>query len=67
MSKGAEQPDITKLMKKIEDIIDWFESDQIDINQALKKYEQGLGYIEELEKFLAEAKVKVTKINKKFD
>ena len=59
--------DITKQVEEIEAILEWFESEDIDLAQALKKYEQGMANISQLEKYLTSAKVKVSKINKKFD
>jgi exodeoxyribonuclease VII small subunit len=59
--------DLAKQVAEIEAILEWFESEDIDLSEALKKYEQGMANISQLEKYLASAKVRVSKINKKFD
>ena len=50
-------------MAKLEEILEWFEQDEIDLDQALAKYEAGLKLTKELEGYLetAENKVKVIK------
>lgn len=60
-------PDISKLINEIEDIIEWFESDQVDLNVALEKYEAALKKLEEVHTQLKAAKLKVNQINRKFD
>lgn len=62
-----EDVDIAKQIAEIEDILSWFDSEEVDIAEALKKYEKGLASISALEEYLKAAKVKVTKINKKFE
>jgi len=59
--------DAAKLLKEIEDILDWFESGEVDLDKALKQYQAGLTSISQLTQFLKDAKVQVAKINKKFD
>lgn len=62
-----DQADIQSLVKRLDAILDWFESDDIDIQQALKKYQTGLEYVAKLEAFVKSAKIKVDKINRKFE
>jgi exodeoxyribonuclease VII small subunit len=66
MSKAA-KPNINKILNEVEAIVEWFESEEVDINLALKKYELGLAKIKQLEGYLKSAKVEVEKINKRFD
>lgn len=65
--KSAKQVDIKQLLDELEQIVSWFEKEDIDIAQALEKYESGLNKIKTIEKELAKAKVEVEKIEKRFD
>lgn len=65
--QASKDVDIAKQIAEIENILAWFDSEEVDISEALKKYEKGLASISELEEYLKAAKVKVTKINKKFE
>lgn len=54
-------------MDRLEKIVQWFESDKVDIEEALKKYEEGLKLIAELQKDIKTAKNKFTKIKQTFN
>lgn len=47
-------------------IIEWFEGDKVDLDQAVTKYEQALKLISEIENYLKTAENKVKKISAKF-
>lgn len=47
-------------------IIEWFESGKVDLDEAIIKYEQALGLIKEIDKYLKTAENKVRKITTKF-
>ena len=49
--------DLSKLMA-------WFESEDVDLDEALVKYEQAAKLIDQMEKYLKVAKIKITKITK---
>ena len=49
--------DLSKLMA-------WFESEDVDLDEALVKYEQASKLIDQMEKYLEVAKIKITKITK---
>ncbi|HEX9679358.1 MAG TPA: exodeoxyribonuclease VII small subunit [Candidatus Saccharimonadales bacterium] len=66
MSKPS-KTNVVKLVKQIEETIDWFESGQVDIDQAIKRYQAALSAVAQLEKFLSQAKNEVSRINLKFD
>ncbi len=57
---------IQKKMKQLEEIVEWFESDNVDIDEALAKYESGLKLANELQDDVKSAKNKFTKIKKSF-
>lgn len=65
-SKTPKSSDIKQLMSKLETIVEWFETEDIDIAEALVKYEESLNLIKQIETKLAEAKVQVEKIEQNF-
>jgi len=48
-------------------IIDWFESDQVNLDEVVAKYEKALKLITEIETYLKTAQNKVKKISAKFE
>lgn len=67
MSNSKKPKDIGKLLQELEEVVTWFESDQVDLALAVKKYEQGLTTVKELEKLLSQAKLEIEHIDKSFD
>lgn len=52
-----------QLAQELAEIINWFDSDQVDLDQALAKYEQAVKLLAEMEKYLKTAQNKIRKIN----
>lgn len=57
---------IAEKLDKLEELLAWFESEEITVEEALAKYEQALGLSKELETQLEKAKNQVEVIKKKF-
>ncbi len=55
-----------QLQAELEEIIAWFESDDVSIDNAAERYERGLLVAEELKKRLSETRNKITKLKKSF-
>lgn len=55
-----------KMDAELTEIIEWFESDKVNLDEAIVKYEQALALIAEIEKYLKTAENKVKKITTKF-
>ena len=53
-------------MKQLDELLAWFESDQVNLEEATKKYEAALKLAKELELQLTEAKNTVEVIKQKF-
>lgn len=51
-----------QLRQELDEILRWFEGDDIDIEEALKKHHQALELITQLEKMLKSAELKITKV-----
>jgi len=58
---------IQSKMKRLEEIVEWFESEDVDIDEALSKYEAGLKLAEQLQVDIKTTKNKFAKIKKSFD
>lgn len=63
---SAKKTNIQENMKQLEAIVEWFESDDVDIDEALQKYEEGLKLVSELQTDMKTAKNKFTKLQKSF-
>ncbi len=59
--------DFTAKLKELEAITEWFESGEVDLNQALAKFERGMELTEELKQQLQVVENRVQKIRAKFD
>lgn len=55
--------DYRKMSAELAKIIEWFESDQVNLDEAVIKYEQALKLITEIEAYLKTAENKVKKIS----
>ena len=58
--------DYQAMSAELMEIIEWFESDQVNLDEAIVKYEQALALIAEIENYLKTAENKVKKISTKF-
>ena len=65
MSKKSELT-IQEKMQRLEELVGWFESNDVDIDEALKKYETAMKLAGELQDDIKNAKNKFTKLKKNF-
>lgn len=56
-----------QLSAELAEIIDWFEGEEVDLDEALEKYEQAARLMAELEQYLKTAENKVRRITAKFE
>jgi exodeoxyribonuclease VII small subunit len=63
----ADAKDFGTKLKELETITEWFESDEVDLNTALGKFERGMVLADELKKELGEIENRVEVIKRKFD
>jgi exodeoxyribonuclease VII small subunit len=61
-----EQFNFTKAYKEIEEINEWFQGEDIDLDEALKKYERGMELIKKCKERLKQAENKFEEIKKKY-
>ena len=58
--------DFAQAFKELEAITEWFETEEVDLDQGLKKFERGLELASDCKKKLTEVENKVEEIKKKF-
>jgi exodeoxyribonuclease VII small subunit len=61
-SSKATQKSYREMAEQLDQIMLWFESGDIDIDEAVKKYEEASVLISEMEKYLKTAENKIKKI-----
>jgi exodeoxyribonuclease VII small subunit len=66
-SNQSSQPDFAAKLQELEAITTWFESGEVDLNQALAKFERGLGLADELKRELQQVENRVETIKARFD
>lgn len=50
------------MQAELDALINWFESDDIDLDQAMVKYEQAQKLLHEMEDYLQKSEIKINKI-----
>jgi exodeoxyribonuclease VII small subunit len=63
----AQNKSYREMAEQLDQIMLWFESDDIDIDEAVKKYEEAVKLLDEMEKYLKTAENKIRKITTKKD
>ena len=48
-------------------LLAWFEGDQVNLDEAVQKYEQAVELLDEMEKYLSTAQNKIKKITAKLE
>ncbi len=59
--------DFTKAYKEIEEINEWFQKEEIDLEEALEKYERGMELIKKCRERLEKSKNKFKEIKDKYE
>lgn len=67
MPKKSSNIDYQALQAELDKILLWFEQDDVDLDQAIAKYERGMEIAKELETYLKTAENKIEIVKKKFD
>ena len=58
---------LREMLNQFETIVDWFDGDDLDIEAATKKFEEGSKLAEEIKQQLADAKNQIEIVQRKFD
>jgi exodeoxyribonuclease VII small subunit len=65
-AKKAETKNFAVDFKELEDIVHWFESNEVDLEEGLKKFERGLELAKKCRTRLKDVENKVLEIKAKF-
>jgi len=52
-----------QLTQELDELLVWFESEQVNLDEAIVKYQQALKLLEQMEKYLQTAENKLKKID----
>jgi exodeoxyribonuclease VII small subunit len=65
----AEAPKRTyqQMADELAKLVEWFESEDVNLDEAVGKYQQATQLLDEMEKYLKTAENKVKKITQKFN
>jgi exodeoxyribonuclease VII small subunit len=66
MAKAKQEKTYQQMADELNGLIEWFESDRVNLDEAVDKYEQAMRLLKEMENFLKAAENKVTKIALQF-
>ena len=58
---------LSELMERLEQIVDWFNSGEVDIDQAATKFDEGVKLAEVIKAKLAETDTKINQIKLKLE
>lgn len=63
---AQEKFNFTKAYQEIEEINEWFQGEDIDLDEALRKYERGIELVKKCQERLKEAENQFAQIKKKY-
>jgi exodeoxyribonuclease VII small subunit len=56
-----------QMTDELAQLVEWFESDKVNLDEAVAKYEQAMELLKQMEDYLKTAENKVKKIKAKFE
>lgn len=67
MSKQSDTPTINQLLAQLDELVAWFNNDDVDIEEALGKYEAAVALADTIKTRLSEVDNKIIVLKKRFD
>jgi len=64
---NQQQKSLRELMDEFESVAAWFDNEDLDVDVAIAKFEEGSKLAEKIKQQLSEAKNKISIVKKKFD
>lgn len=64
---SAKKNDLNQKLEELEKLVAWFEDDDIDIEEAVEKFETANALAAEIREELANLENKITVLNERFD
>lgn len=66
-NKELEKLSLAELMDRLDEIVDWFNSDEVDIEQATAKFDEGIAIADVIKSKLTDTENKVNQIKLKLE
>ncbi|HET8689976.1 MAG TPA: exodeoxyribonuclease VII small subunit [Candidatus Saccharimonadales bacterium] len=63
----SDKNNLKKDLKDLEQIVDWFESDELDLEQAMAKFDEGVKKAEAIKRQLTQMENKISVLSRRFD
>lgn len=67
MAKPSKNKTYQQMAEELSELVSWFEGEDIELDQAVAKYEQAMELLDQMEAYLTAAENKIKKINQRFD
>lgn len=67
MAKPSSARNYKQMADELARLVEWFESDSVNLDEAVEKYQQAMELLKQMETYLKTADNKVKKITAKFD
>lgn len=67
MSSPKNELTISSQLQQLDELIAWFDQNDFDLDEALKKFDEGVKLTEQLEQRLNKLENKITVLKQKFD
>jgi exodeoxyribonuclease VII small subunit len=61
-AQGADEPTLEKRLRRLTEIVEALEADEVELDRALALFEEGIGHVQVAERLLAEAELKVEEL-----
>jgi exodeoxyribonuclease VII small subunit len=67
VAKSSKPSNYKQMADELAQLVEWFESDAVNLDEAVEKYEQAMQLLKRMDDYLTTAENKVKKITAKFD
>ncbi len=67
MSSPKNDKPLSDQLRELDDLIAWFDQDDFDLDEALKKFDEGVKLTENIEARLLKLENKITVLRERFD
>lgn len=67
MPKKTDQTSLQDQINELENLVTWFEQDDVDLEEAIAKFEQGSQLAEQIKERLNSLENKITVLKQRFD
>ncbi len=67
MSSPKNEPPLRDQLRQLDELIAWFDQDDFDLDEALKKFDEGVKLTESIQKRLSKLQNNITVLKQRFD